>query len=59
MKEKKRKKFLDIISYIQSKEEEMVATVRKGHKEYEEILSYIAQLIKDKKYMDFSIPQKV
>ena len=53
------KKFLEILSYIQSKEQKMEATVRKGHKEYQDFLAYISGLIKDKKYMDFSIPKKV
>ena len=57
--EKHGKKFLDILSYIQSKEQEMEGAVRKGHKEFQDFLSKISGLIRDKKYMDFSVPKKV
>ena len=53
------KKFLDILSYVQRKEQEMEANVRKGHKEFQNFLTYISGLIRDQKYMDFSIPKKV
>ena len=53
------KKFLDILSYVQRKEQEMEANVRKGHKEFQNFLTYISGLIRDEKYMDFSIPKKV
>ena len=53
------KKFFDILSYIQSEEQKMEASVLKEHKEYRDFLEYISGLIKDEKYMDFSIPKKV
>ena len=53
------KKFLDILSYIQSKEQDMEAAVIKGHKEYQDFLKHISGLIRNKKYMDFSISKKV
>merc|ERR1712179_452443 len=52
------KKFLDILSYIQSKELEMEGAVRKGQKVFKDFLAHISGLIKDKKYMDFSMPKK-
>merc|ERR1712179_767914 len=52
------KKFLDILSYIQSKELEMEGAVRKGQKVFKDFLAHISGLIKDKKYMDFSVPKK-
>ena len=57
--EKHGRKFLDVLSYIQSKEQEMEGAVRKGHKEFQDFLSKMSGLIRDKKYMDFSVPKKV
>ena len=57
--EGKRKKFLEILSYIQRKEQDMEATMKTGHKKFQNILSHISGLIENKKYMDFIIPKKV
>ena len=57
--EGKRKKFLEILSYIQRKEQDMEATMKTGHKKFQNILSHISGLIENKKYMDFKIPKKV
>ena len=60
IEESRSEKFLEILSYIQSKEREVVeGAVKKGHKEFQAFVSHISGLIKDKKYMNFSVPKKV